>query len=50
MNARERGFSGDQLFAEVYDWAAGGVKDQVRVASGLCILANLFLLCEVFEK
>lgn len=49
-DAKAGGLVGDDLFAEMYDWAAGGGDDSVRVASGLCILTHLFILCDVFEK
>jgi len=44
------GLEGDELFFEMYDWASGGSDDEVRTASGLCILSHLFILCDVFEK
>ncbi|WP_157076433.1 HNH endonuclease [Brevundimonas vesicularis] len=44
------GLTGDDLFFEMYDWASGGSDDEVRRASGLCILSHLFILCDVFEK
>jgi hypothetical protein len=43
------GLVGDELFFEMYAWA-GGDGDEIRRAAGLCILAHLFILCDVFEK
>ena len=44
------GLSGDDLFYEMYEWAAGGGENLGRQAAGLCILSHLFILCDVFEK
>lgn len=44
------GLAGDELFMEMYAWAGGVLEDEVRRAAGLCILAHLFILCDVFEK
>ena len=44
------GHRGDELFLEMYNWAAGSGSDKVREASGLCILSHLFIICDVFEK
>lgn len=44
------GLSGDDLFYDMYEWAAGGDEDRGRQAAGLCILSHLFILCDVFEK
>jgi len=44
------GLASDELFAEMYNWAAGDSDDQVRIASGLCVLSHLFILCDVFER
>jgi len=40
---------GDDLFMAMYDWAAGE-GDKKRDAAGLCVLAHLFIMCDVFEK
>jgi hypothetical protein len=44
------GLRGDDLFMEMYDWAAGVSGDRAREAAGLCILSHLFIVCDVFEK
>lgn len=44
------GFSGDDLFIAMYEWAAGSRTDITRKTAGLCILAHLFIICDVFEK
>jgi hypothetical protein len=44
------GLVGDDLFMAMYDWAGGGGQDKAREVAGLCILAHLFILCDVFEK
>jgi hypothetical protein len=44
------GLAGDDLFMAMYDWAGGGGNDKAREVAGLCILAHLFILCDVFEK
>lgn len=44
------GLAGDDLFMAMYEWAGGGGSDKAREVAGLCILAHLFILCEVFEK
>lgn len=49
-SARTQGISGDTLFAELYEWAAGDDGDRAREAAGLCILSHLFIICDVFEK
>jgi hypothetical protein len=48
--ARADGMTGDTLFAEMYEWAAGDTDDKNREAAGLCILSHLFVICDVFEK
>lgn len=44
------GLASDDLFMAMYEWAGGGGSDKAREVAGLCILAHLFILCEVFEK
>jgi len=44
------GYRGDDLFIEMYNWAAGSASDKIREASGLCILSHLFIICDIFEK
>lgn len=46
----EEGLRGDDLFMAIYAWAGGASRDKMREAGGLCILAHLFLICDVFEK
>jgi hypothetical protein len=46
----EEGLRGDDLFMAMYAWAGGASRDKSREAGGLCILAHLFLICDVFEK
>lgn len=46
----DAGVRGDQLFNELYSWAAGRPGDLPRNGAGLCILSHLFILCDVFEK
>jgi hypothetical protein len=49
--ARGDGRTGDELFAELLDWANGGPQaGDLRKAAGVCILAHLFIICDVFEK
>jgi hypothetical protein len=48
--AKADGMTGDTLFVEMYEWAAGGSGDKSREAAGLCILSHLFVICDVFEK
>jgi hypothetical protein len=51
QTARSAGRVGDELFAEVLDWATGGGQTtELRRAAGICILAHLFIICDVFEK
>lgn len=47
---RGEALTSDDLFMAMYDWAAGGSGDKAREAAGLCILAHLFIVCDVFEK
>ena len=44
------GLTGDDLFMAMYEWAGGASRDKHREAAGLCILAHLFIICDVFEK
>lgn len=44
------GFIGDELFDQMFDFAAGGSNDFRRRAAGLSILTHLFEQCDVFEK
>lgn len=44
------GMKGDDLFMAMYEWAGGANRDKPREAAGLCILAHLFIICDVFEK
>lgn len=44
------GFEGDDLFIAMYEWAAGSRTDIIRKTAGLCVLAHLFIICDVFEK
>lgn len=46
----DEGLKGDDLFMAMYAWAGGASRDKTREAGGLCILAHLFLICDVFEK
>ena len=46
---QKEGFEADELFFALYDWAGGDGSD-ARLASGLCILSHLFVICDVFEK
>ncbi|MFC7478197.1 hypothetical protein ACFQS7_27880 [Dankookia sp. GCM10030260] len=51
QTARQAGYVGDELFAEVLDWATGGSQaTEIRKAAGICVLAHLFIICDVFEK
>ncbi|NOT72598.1 MAG: hypothetical protein HOP09_15370 [Hyphomicrobium sp.] len=47
---KSSGMSGDSLFFALYDWAGGSGLDKGRQAAGLCILAHLFIICDVFER
>jgi hypothetical protein len=44
------GYTSDDLFYALYEWAGGAGQDQSREAAGLCILSHLFVICDVFEK
>lgn len=44
------GLHGDGLFIAMYEWAAGSKTELARKTAGLCILAHLFIICDVFEK
>lgn len=44
------GLAGDDLFLGIYEWAGGALSDKAREVAGLCILAHLFVICDVFEK
>ena len=46
----ESGLRSDELFLAIYDWASGSNPSKQRDAAGLCILAHLFIICDVFEK
>lgn len=50
MDAKGRGLTGDEIFAELYEIAGGGGSDKGREAAGLCIIAHLFIICDIFEK
>lgn len=50
QEARARGLSGDDIFNELYEAAGGGGSDKLREAAGLCIIAHLFIICDIFEK
>lgn len=43
-------YLGDELFFELWQWAAGGPMATPRAMAGLCILTHLFIICDVFEK
>jgi hypothetical protein len=47
---KSSGAKGDDIFLEIYEWAAGDQTDKIREAAGLCILSHLFVICDVFEK
>lgn len=48
--AKARGLTGDDIFNELYEDASGGVVDKGQSAAGLCIIAHLFIICDIFEK
>lgn len=50
QEAKMRGLSGDEIFNELYEAAGGGGSDKSREAAGLCIIAHLFIICDIFEK
>lgn len=45
-----RGLSGDEIFNELYESVGGAGRDKSLEAAGLCIIAHLFIICEIFEK
>lgn len=49
-NFADAGLVGDDLFNALHEWAAGSSGNQVRRASGLCILVHLFIICDIFER
>lgn len=50
QEVKKRGLSGDEIFNELYEAAGGGGSDKLREAAGLCIIAHLFIICDIFEK
>lgn len=48
--AKARGLTGDDIFNELYEEVGGGLIDKGRGAAGLCIIAHLFIICDIFEK
>lgn len=48
--AKARGLTGDEIFNELYEDVSGGAIDKGRGAAGLCIIAHLFIICDIFEK
>lgn len=48
--AKAADLSGDDIFNEIYEWAGGAGSDKGRAAAGLCIIAHLFIICDIFEK
>lgn len=48
--AKARGLTSDEIFNELYEAAGGGGSDNLRGAAGLCIIAHLFIICDIFEK
>lgn len=48
--AKAAHLSGDDIFNSLYEWAGGAGSDKVREAAGLCIIAHLFIICDIFEK
>lgn len=49
-DAKAADLSGDDIFNALYEWAGGAGSDRVREAAGLCIIAHLFIICDIFEK
>lgn len=43
------GMNGDSIFMALSEWA-GAENDRRRDLAGQCVLAHLFVLCDVFEK
>ena len=50
LELNTQGLSGDEVFFALYDWAAGMKYTEMRKLAGLCILAHLFIMCDIFEK
>lgn len=48
--AKARGLTGDDIFNELYEDVGGGGIDKGLGAAGLCIIAHLFIICDIFEK
>lgn len=48
--AKAADLSGDDIFNELYEWAGGAGNEKGRAAAGLCIIAHLFIICDIFEK
>lgn len=48
--AKAEGLSGDAIFNELYAWVGGGGGNKEKEAAGLCFLAHLFIICDIFEK
>lgn len=48
--AKARGLTGDDIFNELYEGVGGGGVDNGVGAAGLCIIAHLFIICDIFEK
>lgn len=48
--AKAADLSGDDIFNELYEWVGGAASDRGRAAAGLCIIAHLFIICDIFEK
>ncbi|MEA3262970.1 MAG: ABC-three component system protein [Pseudomonadota bacterium] len=48
--AKTADLSGDDIFNELYEWVGGAGSDKGRAAAGLCIIAHLFIICDIFEK
>ncbi len=48
--AKARGLNGDDIFNELYEDVGGSGIDKGHGAAGLCILAHLFIICDIFEK
>ena len=42
--------TGDEIFMDLYEWAGGAGSDKGREAASLCIIAHLFIICDIFEK
>ena len=42
--------NGDEIFMDLYEWVGGAGSDKGREAAGLCIIAHLFIICDIFEK